>query len=379
MIAGQVKEGATADGRQEGGGFMRIGYLIDLHTGGYDQPVPDREKAARTMDAMIEEGILAERAGFHSIQIPDRHGRTECYFPGPLQILTILARETRRVALGSFAMINTLYHPMLIAEQCAVIDNLSRGRLYMTWARGYHEGYWEYFGIPRERMLGRFLENVRVIEAAYQGERFSYDGDFYQVEAALLTPQPYQRPRFPFWGGGQFPASIERSARYADAWSCDNFPIQRSVWDKQAGTYRQRAAEAGKKPFIVLMRDGWVADSFADAAREFGTHYVDEMRFYSRQGILGHHPDFDSPEKITAESTRDHVVMGTAQQCIERLERYQEELGVDYITMRFRMPNGPSLEATRDQILRFGGEVAAYFHKRDAAPDHPAVPEGARW
>jgi alkanesulfonate monooxygenase SsuD/methylene tetrahydromethanopterin reductase-like flavin-dependent oxidoreductase (luciferase family) len=358
---------------------MRIGYLIDLHAGGYDQPVPDRDNAASVMEAMIEEGILAERAGFHSVQVPDRHGRTECYFPGPLQILTILARETSRVALGSFAMVNTLYHPMLIAEQCAIIDNLSRGRLYMTWARGYHAGYWQYFGVPPERMLGRFLENVAVIREAYRGRRFSHDGTFYQVEDALLSPQPYQRPHFPFWGGGQFPASIERCATYAEAWTCDDFPIQQATWNEQAGGYRRRAEELGKKPFIVLMRNGWVADSLAQAERMFGTHYVDEMRFYCRQGILAHHPDYDSPEKITAESTRDHVVVGTPQQCIETLERYEQELGIDYVTMRFRMPNGPSLEATKEQILRFGEDVVAYFHKRDPAPSHPAIPEGARW
>ena len=62
---------------------MRIGYLIDLHKGGYEQPMPAPQDAHDTMDAMIEEGIIAERAGFHSIQIPDRHGRTEAISPAP--------------------------------------------------------------------------------------------------------------------------------------------------------------------------------------------------------------------------------------------------------------------------------------------------------
>lgn len=358
---------------------MRIGYLIDLHKGGYDQPLPGREDAAATMDAMIEEGLLAERAGFHSVQVPDRHGRTECYFPGPLQILTILARETERIALGSFALVSTLYHPMLVAEQCAVIDNLSRGRLYMTFARGYHPGYWQYFGVPQERLLSRFLEAVAVMERAYAGDRFSHDGDFYTVQDALLSPQPYQSPRFPFWGGGQFAPSIRRCAEYSEAWTGDDFPIQQATWDSQVGGYRERCAELGKQPFVVLMRNGWVADSFADAAQQFGTHYVDEMRFYCRQGILAHHPDFDSPEKITPESTREHVVVGDARQCVERLERYREELGIDYVTMRFRMPNGPSLEETREQILRFGEEVVAPIHAKYPAPAHPAIPEAVRW
>ncbi|HET6691516.1 MAG TPA: LLM class flavin-dependent oxidoreductase, partial [Miltoncostaeaceae bacterium] len=124
---------------------MRVGYLIDLHKGGYDQPMPSPQDAHDTMEAMIEEGILAEKYGFHSIQIPDRHGRTECYFPGPEQILTILARETDKVAIGSYTWLATLFHPMKGAEQFSVIDNLSQGRLYTTVSRGFHPGYWQQY------------------------------------------------------------------------------------------------------------------------------------------------------------------------------------------------------------------------------------------
>ena len=100
------------------------GELIDVHGGPYDQPVPDRDNVARTLDMMIEEGIAAEQSGFHSVHVPHRHGRTESYFPGPLQLLTILARETERVALGAFSMVTTLFHPMIIAEQGGVYRQL---------------------------------------------------------------------------------------------------------------------------------------------------------------------------------------------------------------------------------------------------------------
>jgi alkanesulfonate monooxygenase SsuD/methylene tetrahydromethanopterin reductase-like flavin-dependent oxidoreductase (luciferase family) len=153
----------------------------------------------------------------------------------------------------------------------------------------------------------------------------------------------------------------------------------KEVWDEQAGAYRQYAEELGKKPFIVLMRDGWVADTFEDAAQQFGTHFVEEIRFYYRQGIFTHHPEFQKETDITAESLAPHTIMGTPQQCIEQLERYHEEFGVDYFTVRFRMPTGPSMEAAHEQILRFGEEVVAPIHKKYPAPDHPAIPEACRW
>ena len=63
---------------------MRIGYLIDLNKGGYDQPMPTPQDAHDTMEAMIQEGIIAEESGFHSLQVPHRHGRTECQGGGAL-------------------------------------------------------------------------------------------------------------------------------------------------------------------------------------------------------------------------------------------------------------------------------------------------------
>ena len=242
---------------------MRIGYLLDLHKGGYDQPMPTPQDAHDTMEAMILEGITAERAGFHSIQVPDRHGRTECYFPGPEQILTILARETERVAIGTFTFVATLFHPMKAAEEFAVIDNLSKGRLYTTMSRGYHPGYWQQFGIPQEHLLGRFQEAIQIWRKAFDGERFDFPGKYWQVEQGLLAPQPYQPGGWPIWGGGHAStAAIRRSAEYGECMTVDDFPIDPDMWKERTAAYAEHAAEFGKKPFIVVMRNGWVADTF---------------------------------------------------------------------------------------------------------------------
>lgn len=359
---------------------MRIGYLIDTNKGRYDQPMPSREDVFSTMDQMIEEGVIAERSGFHSLQVPHRHGRTECYLPGPEQLLTILARETERVAIGTFTFIHTLVHPMKSAEQFAMIDNLSKGRLYTTISRGFHPGYWEQFGVPQERLLGRLNEALKVWSLAFEGDRFDFDGDFYTVENGLLAPQPWQQGGWPLWGGGNAnPAAIRRSATFAEAWTCDPGPLLKEQWDERTGAYREQAEEMGKKPFIVLMRDGWVADSFDDAARAFGTHFVSEMRFYVRQGIYTQHPDFLREEDITSERVAPHLIMGDPARCVEQLERYHEEFGVDYFTLRFRMVEGPPFPDVAEQIQRFGEEVVAPIHAKYPAPSHPAIPEVCRW
>jgi alkanesulfonate monooxygenase SsuD/methylene tetrahydromethanopterin reductase-like flavin-dependent oxidoreductase (luciferase family) len=355
---------------------MRIGYLIDLNKGAYDQPMPTPEDAHRTMEQMIEEGIVAEKAGFHGLQVPHRHGRTEGYFPGPEQLLTILARETDKVMLSTFTFVATLYHPMRAAEQFAIVDNLSQGRLATTMSRGFHAGYWGQFGIPQEKLLGRFLEAVKIWQLAFKGERFDFDGKHWQVEQGILAPGPYQEGGWPIWGGGNAsPEAIRRSATYGAAMTADPSPHVKEVWDERMNSYKQHAAELGKEPYVVMMRDGWVADTFEEAAAEFGTHFVEEWRFYFRAGIFTGHPELKTEEDITSEKVAHHLVMGTPEQCREQLEMFHEDYGVDYFTMRFRMPTGPSMEKAHEQIQRFGEEVVQPIHKKYAAPQHPAIPK----
>ena len=343
--------------------------------------MPPPDDVHRTLEQMIQEGIVAEKSGFHSLQVPHRHGRTECYYPGPEQLLTILARETEKVAIGTFTFVATLYHPMHCGravrdhrQPLARAGSTRRCRAAITPATGTSSA------IPHEKMLGRFLESVRIWKEAFKGERFDFDGKHWQVKQGLLTPGPYQEGGWPIWGGGNAsPEAIRRSAKYGEAMTADPFPKLPEVWNQWVGDYKAAAEELGKKPFIVMMRDGWVADTFEEAASTFGTHFVEEWLFYHRMGIFTGHPELAEESAITPENCAKYLVMGTPQQCIEQLEMFHEELGVDYFTMRFRFPTGPSMEAAYEQIQKFGEEVVQPIHKKYPAPDHPAIPAACRW
>jgi alkanesulfonate monooxygenase SsuD/methylene tetrahydromethanopterin reductase-like flavin-dependent oxidoreductase (luciferase family) len=269
---------------------------------------------------------------------------------------------------------------MHAAEQFAIIDNLSQGRLYTTMSRGYHAGYWGQFGVSQEKLLGRFLEAVRIWREAFKGERFDFDGKHWQVQQGLLTPGPFQPGGWPIWGGGNAsPEAIRRSAGYGEAMTADPSPHLKEVWDERVDAYADHAREVAKTPFVVMMRDGWVADTFEEAAGEFGTHFVEEWKFYYRMGIFTGHPELRTEDDITPEKCAKHLVMGTPEQCREQLEMFHEEYRVDYFTIRFRMPTGPSMEAAHEQILRFGEEVVQPIHKKYPAPKHPAIPVRCQW
>ncbi len=177
-----------------------------------------------------------------------------------------------------------------------------------------------------------------------------------------LTPKPVQQPYPELWLGGMFPYTIQRAGRSADAWCSDPFPLEKETWKSQVALYREAAAKAGRRANVVLMRDGWVAPTRAEAEQIFGSIYVEEMLFYFRHGILNHHPDFESESDFTVESCFQHTVAGSPQECREQLDIYAQEYDVDYMVMRFRLPAGPDRERVLDCIRLFGDEVLPHFH-----------------
>ena len=336
---------------------MKVGYLLDTHAGPYAGPVPDRETVARSMEAFMEEGRIADEVGFDSIQVPERHMRTETHFPSPLQLLTALAVTTERAKLATHTLVLTLYHPMQVAEQATVIDNLSRGRLILTVAMGYHDDYWRMFGMTRKYRRDRFIESVEILKKAFAGERFDYHGTHFELDDVQLLPPMYQPGGPELWMGGHFDPAIERAARMGDAWCGDPFPILPDVWFPRIDMYRKAAEEAGRPSKVVILRDAWVAPTRDEAFRQLEDYFVNEHRFYYRWGIFPPSEEFPTEESITAETLAPHQVVGSPEDCIEQLVRYHDEFDVDYCCLRLRTPTGPSFEATRETLRQLGEEV----------------------
>jgi alkanesulfonate monooxygenase SsuD/methylene tetrahydromethanopterin reductase-like flavin-dependent oxidoreductase (luciferase family) len=341
---------------------MKIGYLLDTHGGPYNMPIPTSAQVTAFIDHLWREAEAAERAGFDSLVVPERHVRSECLFPAPLLLLAGLATRTTRIRLGTYILILPLYDPVHIAEQMAMIDLMSHGRLICGVASGYHPDYNNAFSIPMQGRRQRFEEGLEVMKRAWTQESFSFHGQAFHYDKVRLTPKPVQQPYPELWLGGMFPYTIQRAGRSGDAWCSDPFPLQQETWKSQVALYREAAAKAGRKSLVVLMRDGWVAPTRAEAERVFGAIYVQELLFYHRYGILTHHPDFRSESDFTVANCFRHAVAGSPPECIDQLAMYSRDYDVDYVIMRFRLPAGPERERVLDCIRLFGEEVLPRFH-----------------
>jgi alkanesulfonate monooxygenase SsuD/methylene tetrahydromethanopterin reductase-like flavin-dependent oxidoreductase (luciferase family) len=174
---------------------MDLGYymLITYH--------PERDgSAADVYGRLLEQATAAESLGFGTVWATEHHfhpfgGMT----PSPQLLLTAVSQRTRRVRLGTSVSIISLHHPLRIAEDFAMLDVLSGGRLEFGAGRGmalagYHEMGIEYVG-SQDRMK----EALTLIDQAWTHERVSFQGQFYQCPETNVLPRPLQRPRPPIW------------------------------------------------------------------------------------------------------------------------------------------------------------------------------------
>jgi alkanesulfonate monooxygenase SsuD/methylene tetrahydromethanopterin reductase-like flavin-dependent oxidoreductase (luciferase family) len=346
-----------------------IGYMLDTNFGEYARPEPGPEAVKACVDQLVEEGVLAEQVGFEGIFVPELHMRTETMFPNPLLLLAALAVKTKRVRLGTYALIPSYgWNPMHLAESTALVDQLSGGRLTLVVAMGVLEDSWRMFGSNGAHRLSLFTESVEVLKKAWTSRQpFSFEGKRFQFDNVMLTPKPYQQDPHPtLWGGGQVEAAIKRSGTFASGWCGDPFPLHMDTWNRQTDLFREEAMRNGvKDPKIILMRDGFVAETRAEAEQNYGEAFVAEMLYYYDLGILSHHdPSIRSRADVTIGKLRNSLVIGTPSDCIESLERYRDEYRADYVLMRFRMPLGPSTEKTRRCIQMFGETVLPHFNQQ---------------
>jgi len=341
---------------------MKIGYMPDTHGGPYEQPAPSREASAAFCDQLLREGLEAERAGFDGLFLPERHHRTETMFPAPIPMLAAYATHTERVNVGTFVLQPSYYNPRHLAEDVAMVDLMCRGRVILGVGIGYHPDYFRLFGYDPAHRVSRFVESLEIMRNAWRETNpWSYRGKRFALDNVLLTPKPFQPGGPPLWIGAAYDKAIERAGLLGDGWGILPFWESLENTKRQAELYRNTAAEAGRKPYVVLMRDGWVAPTRAEAEAVFGPLWVEEMLFYYKWDLLPPNAEFQSKADFTIDKLRKYMVLGSPEDCVEQIELWARAIGVDYLIMRFRLPMGPEPDQVVACIRQFGSDVIPHF------------------
>ena len=184
---------------------MRLALRYDMRAPAFGAPAADLYAAS------VEQCAWADRIGFETVYLAEHHGADDGYCPAPIvQASAILAR-TERMRVHFSALIAVLHHPIRLAEDLAVLDVLSGGRIEMTLGIGYRPHEYAMFDIPKARRVPILEETIAVLEQAWTGEPFEFRG-----MTVVVRPAPVQRPRPPIYIGGSSAASAVRAARIGD-------------------------------------------------------------------------------------------------------------------------------------------------------------------
>jgi alkanesulfonate monooxygenase SsuD/methylene tetrahydromethanopterin reductase-like flavin-dependent oxidoreductase (luciferase family) len=149
---------------------------------------------------------------------------------------------------------------------------------------------------------------------------------------------------------------VRRAGHLGDAWISD--PIQeRQDVKALAATYRQAATEAGRLPYLVLMREAWVSTSKKAAQDEYGPLVLRTLRYYYRHNLGAFGPHIRSLEDITIDAVSDKLIWGSPEECVEQIQRWREEIRMDYLVLMLRQATGPAHERVLQAIRTFGERV----------------------
>jgi alkanesulfonate monooxygenase SsuD/methylene tetrahydromethanopterin reductase-like flavin-dependent oxidoreductase (luciferase family) len=339
---------------------MKFAYMPDTHGGPYDQPMPDRERCARFCEQLVREAVTAEQAGYDGVFVPERHARTETMWPQPLLALLAMAMKTERIKLGTYVLQPAYYNPAHLAEMTALIDQGSRGRLILGIGSGYHPGYFQHLGEPFNQRLGRFLEAQKFLRRAWTGDRFDWDGRYWQMKNVLVNPRPYQETGPPIWHAATAERPLRRAGQQADGLALLSFYTPINELRQAADLYREEAAKAGRRPVVALLLDGFVGRSYEEAKKTFGPLWVDEVRYYIKWGMLPPTKEIPDLDHATYENLEKYMVLGDPKASAAVVDRFRTGMNLgadDWIIFRSRIPQGPDFPLVLESIERFGREV----------------------
>lgn len=180
----------------------------------YDMRAPEFGADAATLyRAALDQCAWADGLGFDDALVMEHHASSDGYLPSPIVLGSAIAGVTRHLGIRICLMLLPLYHPLRAAEDLAVLDLISAGRLRLVVGLGYREDEYEQFGVDIKRRPSIMEEAVETLKLAWTGEPFEFRG-----HEVRILPRPAQRPRPQISMGGASPASAKRAARIADAY-----------------------------------------------------------------------------------------------------------------------------------------------------------------
>ncbi len=340
----------------------------------------DPEQGRRLYQEYIDDLVRADRLGFDGVCVNEHHQTAYGMMPSPIVIASILARETKNVKISILGSAIPLRdHPLTLAEEHAMIDTISGGRLITGFVRGIGAEYHAFSSNPA-RSHERFQEaHDLIIRAWTEPGPFAFEGKHYNFNYVNPWPTPYQKPHPPIWIPSQgstetieFSAHPDRRYTYLQTFS-PAVQVKRflDAYREQANKYGYQAddsqlgwavpvyvgetdekAIAEAKPHYDAFRNSFTKMPFPMLVPPGYTSIDSLLRFMSRGGSA-------AATVTTEEAIRDGMMIcGSAATVREKIAEYHSQMGFGHLLVNLQFGTMPS-ELTAANQTRFAEEVMA--------------------
>jgi alkanesulfonate monooxygenase SsuD/methylene tetrahydromethanopterin reductase-like flavin-dependent oxidoreductase (luciferase family) len=280
----------------------------------------------------------AEALGYDSIWVGQEHFYTFGICPNPAVFLAAVARETTRLRLGTSVAVTAFDHPLRRAEDFAVLDIVSNGRLNLGLGRGAIPTHFEGFGADARESKGRYEEAIQIIRRALTEDSFSHDGQYWKFPELSVSPKPIQKPP-PIWRGtvseeGFIKAGEEGTNAFVVPWSRGEEVTRRNhaAYRELLQSHGHIGAKTTAVYYVFLDRDH---DTAVREAREHMVRYAQlnnsaAHRRTSDDSLRAPKSKlFELKDRLAA--IGDHVeevgIVGTPERAIERIKEINEGYG----------------------------------------------------
>lgn len=321
----------------------------------------DFASAAMALADRLEECVrlaqVGEEYGFESVWAGEWYGSTSIATHLPASFLTLAIMSARTsMSIGSGITLLPTWHPLRLAYDSALLDQLSGGRLIMGVGIGRRD-LWTRFG-DGARSAGVHADHyLAALKALWAGEN-GYQGAGLAI-AGGIWPRPVRPEGIPLWVGGRARRAAERAAQFGEGWiGATNYQLDEIA--AQAETYYEQCAAHGNNPgAISVNRICGVAGTTEQAWRDLGSPLEELLSHYARRGdITGIGPDLPGPLRHAVSS--GIVLVGSPDQVNENIARYAAA-GVTHLQLRIFPEGVTATQATRSLRL-LGEEVLPVWH-----------------
>lgn len=221
----------------------------------------------------IREAVAAEEAGFDFILLAEHHFSNYSEDPAPLIAALEIARATSRIRIGTGVAVLPEWQPLRLAEEMAVVDQLSGGRFIAGIGRGFVPFEQERFAVPAADSRAVFDESLEVLLQAWTATDFTFEGRHVRVpRPTTVVPRPLQQPHPPLWLAGSSPESFALAARHRMTPIISSGGGLASV-QRQVEAYRAALAahgRGGEVPEVVVQCSTLVTPTDEEAAAAVG-------------------------------------------------------------------------------------------------------------